>query len=92
MEMSLIYSQIELGSYTPMFDLPFQSHGHLVSSSFCVQLWSELEPRGNVLRPRLALYWTPTHLFQSNQAITDVALKYYVMKTSAMINRKHSLP
>jgi hypothetical protein len=83
----MIYSQIELGSYIPMFDLSFKSHGHLVNTSYCVQLWSELEPKGIILRPCQSLYWTPTCLFPSDKAIMDIAVEHYNTKGSAMINK-----
>jgi hypothetical protein len=45
LELSMIYSQIESGSFLQFFRLPFQSYGHLLSP-FYMQLWSELEPMG----------------------------------------------
>jgi len=84
---SLIYSQIDLGSNSPMFDLPYESYGHLVTPSFCVQLWSELEPKGLLLRPSAGTYWTPTLLFKIDQFIMDIVILHYDPTQSAMINK-----
>jgi hypothetical protein len=77
LDITLIYSQIEIGSFCQFFQLPFILYGHLPSSSFCVQLLSELEPKGIILQPVSQSIWTPTPLYDGDQAIMEIAIQNY---------------
>jgi hypothetical protein len=41
-EISIIYSQIEIGLFQQFFSASYHTYGYLVFPSYCVQLWQEL--------------------------------------------------
>jgi hypothetical protein len=59
-EISIIYTQIEIGRFLQFFSTSLDTYGHLVFPSYCVQLWQELEPQGITLRPAEHITWTPS--------------------------------
>jgi hypothetical protein len=87
LEITIIYSQIEAGSFRQLFQLPFYLYSPLVSSSFCVQLWSELEPRGIILKPASSTIWAPSPLFNRDRSITDIIIHQYDTLTATKLNR-----
>ncbi len=48
---SLIYTQLEIGSFHQFFSLSYMRYGHLVTKSMGVPIWSETEPHGLIIRP-----------------------------------------
>ena len=86
LDMSIIYTQLEVVSFQQFFSIPFSEFGHLASRSFCVQVWRELEPDGIILRPFTSSTWIPTPLSQQDKAVMDIATKCYNTKGSSMIN------
>jgi hypothetical protein len=86
LEMSIIYNQIEIGHFNQFFTLPVSSTGHLVSDSFCVQLWKELEPKGLILQPSSNTTWTPTQLHDCDITLNSLAIRHYDTRESAIIN------
>jgi hypothetical protein len=41
LEMTIIFTQIEVGLFHRFFSIPFSEFGHLASRSFCVKIWRE---------------------------------------------------
>jgi len=72
--MSIINTQIELGLFTQFFSASLDTFGRLASSSFCVQLWSELEPNGLVLHPATSVTWIPSPLAQHDKELMSIAI------------------
>jgi len=87
LEISIIYTQLEIGLFDQFFDTSFQTYSHLASPSFCVQIWGELEDLGLSLRPSSNSTWTPEPLCSSDQPIMRLACKLFSKKGSAKINR-----
>lgn len=85
----MICSQIEVGCFSQFFQLSCTTHGHLVSPSFCVQLWSELEPKDILLKPATNSTWRPYPLFPGDKSVMEVALQHYNPTQSSMIDRCH---
>ena len=56
---SITYTQIEIGTFTQFFTLPYSTYGHLATTSYCTQLWRELEPKGLLLQPFANTTCTP---------------------------------
>jgi hypothetical protein len=86
-EISIIYTQLDIGLFGQFFKSSFQTYSHLASPSFCVQIWGELEDLGLSLRPSVTSTWTPEPLCSSDQPIMHLACKVFSKKGSAMINR-----
>jgi hypothetical protein len=85
--MSIIYTQIEVGLFSQFFSTSFDNYGYLASSSFCAQLWSELEPNGLILRPASSVTWFPTPLAWQDKAFMSIATSVFKKTGSAMINQ-----
>jgi hypothetical protein len=64
-----------------------QNHGHFVSQSLCVQLWSELEPAGIILKPSINSIWIPHPLASGETPLLDIAFRHFDCAQTAMINR-----
>jgi hypothetical protein len=87
LNISLIYSQMEIGLLSQFLSESFQTYGHLSTITFLVQIWKETEPFGLTLRPAPNATWIPPPLFSGNKAIIDLATKAYNTRGSLMINR-----
>ena len=61
-------------------------YGHLVTKSMGVQIWSETEPHGLILRPDPSSTWIPHSLGTNDTPLMEVATTVYNPKGSAMIN------
>ena len=85
-DMTIIYMQIEVGSFQQFFPIPFQEYGHLVLPLFCVQLWQELEHKGILICPSESSTWTPSPLCKEDRALMDLTIKCYDTKGSLIIN------
>lgn len=77
---SIIYTQLELGSFQQFFSLSVKLYGHLPTISYCVQLWYELEPKGIHLVPTTGNTWFPTPLSTFDHPIMEFAIKAYNQK------------
>jgi hypothetical protein len=86
LEISIIYTQLEVRTVQQLFSIPFSVFGHLTFPTFCVQLWKEIEPYGLLLRPAQMTTWTPQPYISEDQAPMEVATYSYNRKGSAMIN------
>jgi len=86
-EMTIVYTQIEVGTFSQFFSLPFDDYGHLPSIASCVQLWSEIQPNGLILQPLCSHSWTPAPLGNGEIAIMQIAVAHYNKKGSAIINK-----
>jgi len=86
-EISIIYTQIEIGLFLQFFSTSFDTYGHLVFPSYCVQLWQELEPQGITFRPAEHITWTPSPLCPGDKSIIEIAGQKYNKRGSARINR-----
>jgi hypothetical protein len=86
LEASIIYTQIEVGSFDHFLTLPFATYGHLATEVSCVQFWGDTEPEGLVLHPAHSVCWTPTPITPTDRSIMDIAVSVYNKKGSAMIN------
>jgi hypothetical protein len=86
-EMSILFTQLEVGPFDQFFSMPYVTFGHLASLSMCHQLWWETEPFGVMLRPMEGITWTPCPLSPNDLSIMSVATTVYNKKGSAMINK-----
>jgi hypothetical protein len=84
--MPIVYTQIKIGHFDQFFTLPVATTGHLVSDSFCVQLWKELEPKGLILQPAQNCIWTTTLLGKYDIPIISLALQHYDVQCLAIIH------
>ena len=87
LDKSIIYTQMEVGFFTQFFSLPFELIGHLAADSFCVQLWSELEPKGLILQSAIGCTWTPAPLCEGDIPLNLLAIQHYDSHGSSIINR-----
>jgi len=87
LKLSIIYAQIETGSFMQFFSLPYKTHTHMITTSFVKQLWYELEPYGLYLKPAQNATWVPTPLDNDDISLIDIATQIYNAKGSAIINR-----
>jgi hypothetical protein len=86
-DMSIIYTQIEIGNFIQFFSLPYSFYGHLAIISYCTQLWRELEPTGLILKPSADHTWTPMPLAPQDILLMEFATTKLNKKGSTMINR-----
>lgn len=82
-----MYTQLEVGLFDQFFSISFGLYSHLVTHSYCVKMWGELEPQGITLRPSFQSTWTPDPLSNSDIALMEIAVKTYSKKGSSIINR-----
>jgi len=68
-DISLIYSHIEVWSFQQFLTLPYSQYSHLSTVSFCIQLWRETELFSLNLQPAPQATWIPTPI-----ASNDIAL------------------
>jgi hypothetical protein len=87
LEISIIYTQLEIGSFINFFMLPFNQYDHLATKSLCKQIWGETEPSGITVRPAPTITWVPCPLSQQDIALMDLATNNYNSKGSTMINK-----
>jgi len=86
-DISIIYTQIEVGTFDQFFSSSYQKYGHLVSPSYCVQIWQEMEPQGIILQSAEGITWIPHPICFHDKALMDIAVNHYNKKGSACINR-----
>jgi len=86
-DISIIYTQLEIGSFQQFFSLRVKLYGHLPTITYCVQLLYELEPKGINLVPASGMTWLPQQLLSFDCPITEIAVTAYNKKGSKMINR-----
>lgn len=84
---SIINTQLKVGLFDQFFNTSFHSYNHLVSPSYCIQIWGELESLGLSLRPSATSTRSPAPLCPSDQPIMQLACKFFSNKSSAKINR-----
>jgi hypothetical protein len=77
---------MQVGFFTQFFSLPFELIGHLAIDSFCVQLWSELEPKGLILQPAIGCTWTPVPLCEGDIPLNLLPIQHYDSHGSSIIN------
>lgn len=46
---SIIFIQLEIGTFSHFFSSDFQCYGHLATPTYCVQIWRETQPHGVTL-------------------------------------------
>ncbi len=84
---SIVYTQLEVGTYSHFFTIPFAIYGHLATQSMAVQIWQEMSPYGIQLRPADGITWLPTPLKSTDPSLMEIAVRMYNKKGSAIINR-----
>lgn len=72
--MTILYTQIEVGTFTQFFSLPFNQYGHLPSIATCFQLWNDLEPDGIIIKPSNNCVWTPEPICPGDESLTDIVV------------------
>lgn len=87
LNISIIYSQIEVGLFHQFFAIPFNWYGHLATQSFCVQIWRKNEPFGLQVHPSSNSTWIPSPTSPGDRALMEFATLSYNMKGSSMKNR-----
>ncbi len=87
LNISIIYSQIEVGLFHQFFAIPFYRYGHLATQSFCVQIWRKNEPFGLQVHPSSNSTWIPSPTSPGDRALMEFATLSYNMKGSSMKNR-----
>ncbi len=87
LEISIIYTQLEVGSLQHYLTLPYNLYGHLPMIVACVQIWRDTEPYGLHLRPAAHITWTPAPLSSNDLSLRDIAIWKYNKRGSSMINR-----
>jgi len=70
-DVSIIYTQIEIGTFQRFFILPYAQYRHLATISYCVHLWQELELKGLVLKPATNVAWYPSLLSSQDISIME---------------------
>jgi len=48
-DISIVYTQIEIGTFEQFFSTSYHEYGHLVFLSYCVQIRQEMEPQGIIV-------------------------------------------
>jgi hypothetical protein len=86
-ESSIIYTQIEVGTFSQFLTLPHSCYGHLVTDVTCVQIRSDTEPFGLHLRPAQNITWLPSLIHPNDKSITEITTGVYDKKGSSIINR-----
>lgn len=86
-DVSIIYTQLEIGSFQHFFPLLVKLYGHLPTTTHCVQLWHDLEPKGIHLVPVTGSTWCPKPILTFNHPIMEFAIKAYNKKGSKILNR-----
>jgi len=86
-DISIVYTQIEIGTFEQFFSISYNEYGHLVFPSYCVQIWQEMEPQGIIIRPAEGLTWIPQPLCHQDKVLMDIVVTVYNKKGSACINR-----
>lgn len=84
---SIIFTQLEIGIFTPFFSSEFQRFGPLATPTCCVQIWKETQPHGVPLRLAKCESWLPEPLSQEDMSIMELATRLYNSKEAYMINR-----
>jgi hypothetical protein len=64
----------------------YNYYGHLATTTFAVQIWSESEPYGIELWASQEVPWMPSSLSSSDMSIMDMATQKYDKKGSIIIN------
>jgi len=86
-EISLIYTQLEIGTFQQFLSTPYHQFGHLATISMVAQIWRETEPLGIHLKPPSNATWIPDPLHPCDLSIMDLATSIYDKKGSTIINR-----
>jgi hypothetical protein len=68
-EVSIIYTQMEVGSFSQFLTIPYETFGHLAAMVTCVQLWRNTEPFGLHMCPAESVSWTPTLIAPGDQSL-----------------------
>jgi len=48
-DISIVYTQIEIGTFEQFFSTSYHEYGHLVFLTYCVQIRQEMEPQGIIV-------------------------------------------
>jgi len=78
---------MEIGSFEQFFSLPYSQYSYLTTITRGVQIWSETEPFGLVLRPSKSSTWIPTPAASNDQSLMEIIVNAYNSSLSYMINR-----
>lgn len=84
---SIIYPQMEIGTFDQLFSLSFSQYSHLATISMCIQIWRETEPQGVLLRPAKNTTWTRTKMACNDKLIMEITIAKYEPKLSFLINQ-----
>jgi hypothetical protein len=84
---SIIFTQLEIGIFTPFSSLKFQRFGPLATLMYCIKIWKETQLHGVHLRPATGETWLPTPLSHEDISIMELATGSYNSKGAYLINR-----
>jgi hypothetical protein len=87
LEASIIYTQMEVGTFSHFFTIPYECYGHLATEVTCVQLWRETEPYGLQLRCAPTVSWVPDPITSFDKSLMNIAVSKYNKKGSYIINK-----
>jgi len=86
-DISLIYTQLEIGTFQQFLSTPYHQFGHLATISMVAQIWRKTEPLGLHLKPSNNVTWVPAPLHPCDFSIMDLATSIYDKKGSTIINQ-----
>lgn len=84
---SIIYTPLEVGTYSHFFTLDFSTYGHLATRSMAVQIWQEISPHGIQIHLADGITWSPIPMNSNEPSLMEIAVQVYNKKGSAIINR-----
>lgn len=89
LEASILYTQLEVGTFSQFLSLPFDTYGQLATSITCFQFWHDTEPFGLHLCSAPNITLTPNPISLHNRSLMEIAVWIYDYKGSSIINRCH---
>jgi hypothetical protein len=84
---SIIYTQLEVGTFDQLFSTSFTQYSRLAMTRMCVQIWRRTEPNGLLLKPSTDATWIPPLTNANDKSLMDIATSHFSESQSYMINR-----
>jgi hypothetical protein len=87
LEASLVFLQLEIGLFTPLFTSSYTDYGFLATKTLIKQIWSETEPYGLQLRSHEHQTWLPTPQGRGDKSLMSIACQHYSTRDVTRLNR-----
>ncbi len=84
---TLIFAQLEIGTFDSFVTQPYSSYGHLATPTQGTQIWLETEPAGLTLRASPDQHWVPNSSRINDFPLMELAVHSYNQGGSNIINK-----